>query len=281
MTCEDWRQAAAAEASALLGAEADVWRDELAWQVTEAWRPLEAARAAGTLPGFIARDDTGRAVGWTWFVRHQGWVQVGALVASTPEATGLVLDAVLQSPELQDADGLAICVRDAAPGLRDKLAVHGIAYSDYRYLVRAADLGRNSAAAPPIAGRRAWTLADISAAAALCARAYPSLDDVRAFAPGGTSGEWRDYVTGLIAGSCGRFVPEASWIVGSSPDAVIVTTDLGMGTAHIAQIAVDPQVTSRGLGSGLVQQACADAASRGFVRMTLLVSAVNRRAASI
>ena len=285
MTCEDWRQAASAEASALLDAEADVWRDELSWQVAEAWRPLEAARASGTLPGFIARDAGGRTTGWTWFVRHQGWVQVGAVVAATPEATGVLLDAILGSPELQDADGLAICVRDAAPALRDQLAAHGIAYSDYRYLGRPADLDLNDIGAPSIAARRVWTIDDIPAAATLCARAYPSLDDVRAFAPGGTADEWRDYMTGLIAGSCGRFMPEASWIVGSAPDAVpdavIVTTDLGLGTAHIAQVAVDPQLTSRGLGSGLVQQACADAASSGFSRVTLLVSTENRRAASI
>jgi ribosomal protein S18 acetylase RimI-like enzyme len=279
-----------------------MWRRELAWDVTETWRPLEAARAAGTLPGFIARDARGRVTGWTWFLRHHGWVQVGALVASEAEASAALLEAVLASTGMRTSQGLAICVRDAAPGLLDALDAHGVAHAHYRYLSR--PLQHGNPAATSSAGIRAWTTGDIPAAAQLCARAYPSIDDVRAFAPGGTLAEWRDYLAGLLAGSCGRFLFDASAVAGShartitgtvagrvdgavdgAPDAAlagaIVTTDLGMGTAHIAQVAVDPDVAGRGLGTALVQRACAVAASIGFARVTLLVSDANHRASSI
>jgi ribosomal protein S18 acetylase RimI-like enzyme len=124
---------------------------------------------------------------------------------------------------------------------------------------------------------------DFSALVQLFSRAYSRMDDVRAFAPHGSVEEWRDYADSLLAGpGCGRPIPEASRIIQQASsdrlDAALLATDLGLGTGHIAQVAVDPERQGRGLGADLVGDAIDALADRGFERVTLLVSDANARA---
>ncbi len=118
-----------------------------------------------------------------------------------------------------------------------------------------------------------------AAAAELCARAYADGSGVRAFAPDGTPGEWQEYVEQLRKGpGCGWFVPELSLVAPGARvgelDGAIMITDLGPGTVHVAQVAVDPRARGRGLGRRLVRAALGQAAVT-FDRATLLVSSAN------
>jgi ribosomal protein S18 acetylase RimI-like enzyme len=117
----------------------------------------------------------------------------------------------------------------------------------------------------------------------LCARAYADSQDVRAFAPTGAAGEWVEYLATLVGGTgCGTFMPGASFIVaGDAPgelDAAVLTTNLGCGTAHVAQLVVDPGARGRGLGRQLVDAVVSHARDRGHARVTLLVAESNRPA---
>jgi ribosomal protein S18 acetylase RimI-like enzyme len=284
MVCRDWRTSAPAEIAPLLSAEIQAWQHELDWDVTEAWRVVEPARRAGTLPGFLARDAGGRIVGWTAFLLHHGAVQVLAFVAPGPEAATALVDAILRSPDAAGADSCLFCVRAASERLPAVLADRGFDIEPYRYLrFDLAGLGGPE----PGAGEsiQPWR-GHTEAMAYLCARAYAGTTDVRAFAPNGTLAEWIDYIAGLEAGpGCGRFAPDASFVVpaagGRDLDAAILVTTLGPGTVHVAQIAVDPGARGRGLGRRLVQAAGRAARARGCTRMTLLVSAANRPAAAM
>jgi ribosomal protein S18 acetylase RimI-like enzyme len=64
-------------------------------------------------------------------------------------------------------------------------------------------------------------------------------------------------------------------------DGGIITTALGADTAHIAQVAVDPDARGRGLGRALVTSAMSSTASAGYQEMTLLVAETNARAAAL
>jgi ribosomal protein S18 acetylase RimI-like enzyme len=282
-TCEDWRAEPTAVVTSLLEAEAARWRADLDWDVAEAWRTVEPSRAEGRLAGFILRDDFSRVAGWTCFLIHGDVLQVAMLVAETAGAAAALVDAILRSPAAARASIAALCCRASAPGLGPALARAGFATAPYRYL----EAPVQPAAAVDVPFRlRPWHMGDVEPFVTLCARAYDDADDVRAFAPRGLDVEWVDYVRGLLATpACGRFRPDLSVMADLDGTrrlaGAVLATELSHGTAHLAQVAVDPSARGRGLGTALVARAVADAASQGFSRATLLVAASNRRAASI
>jgi ribosomal protein S18 acetylase RimI-like enzyme len=279
--CEDWRRLASADAGPLIEAEARRWRAELGWNVDEAWKAIEPARAAGHLPGLVVRDPDGRVAGWSCFLLHRQTLQVAMIVADGPDKAAALVEGVLASPEAARATTYTVCVRDAAPGVRGALRNRGFDVATYRYL--RAPLDVPGAIEPPC---RAWEIEDATGMARLCARAYAETTEVRAFAPHGTIDEWHEYIATLVTSpGCGRFLPLASFAIPGRqtrrPDGAVVTTDLGTGTAHIAQVAVDPDARGRGWGRALVASAMSASAAAGFRQMTLLVAETNARATAL
>jgi ribosomal protein S18 acetylase RimI-like enzyme len=285
VVCREWRSCDARDAVTLVAAEARRWRELLHWHVSESWRVIEPARIAGQLPGFIAYDTSGRAVGWTAFLPHEGHLQVMAVAAPDAGASATLVDAILASREAEAAASTIFCVRDGSPGLASALTDRGFAVDSYHYM--SFDLRD----APPVGGAEIsrpdfvpWR-DDDAAVADLCARAYRDAGGVRAFAPGGTPAEWRGYVAGLIQGTgCGWFLPELSLVVPAQDraevTAAVVMTDLGIGTAHVAQIVVDPVMRGRGTGRALLTAALKNASGM-YDRATLLVSSANTAALSL
>ena len=277
----DWRELDARQVAPLLDAEAQEWRADLSWDVNEAWRGIEPARAAGYLPGLVVRDADGHISGWSCFLLHRNTLQVAMIVADAPDRAAVIVEGILASPEAQRATTQTICIRDAAPGIRGVLLTRGFEVATYRYL-------RVSLGVPgPIeAPCRPWELDDASAMARLCARAYADTSEVRAFAPHGSSEEWQEYIATLVTGpGCGHFLPSASFVIPGRQakrlEGAVITTALGRNTAHIAQVAVDPDARGIGFGRSLVTSSMYAAASAGFQEMTLLVADTNARAAGL
>lgn len=293
VSCVDWRACDAVDVAPLIEAEVRAWRDALWWDIAEPWRVVEPARQAGQLPGLVATSsDHGRPTGWTAFLPHNGTLQVMAIVADDERSTAALVDGIVDSAEARMCDATVVCVRDTGPVLRRVLGSRGFVLDPYRYL--ACDLD-----APAIDGAlnrsrvssglvQRWRDHD-AAMASLCELAYRHEPGVRAFAPGGTPAEWRQYIATLVQGTgCGWFLPELSFVApadgtrdggdGARPsgilDGAVMVTDLGTGVAHIAQLAVDPLVRGRGLAGGLVDTALAESA-RLYERMSLLVSSSN------
>jgi hypothetical protein len=279
--CEDWRSLGAADVEPLIEAEARRWRAELGWDVGEAWKAIEPARRAGHLPGLVIRDTAGRVAGWTCFLLHRQTLQVAMLVADDPDRAAALVAGILASREAGRATMNTVCVRAAAPGIGTALAARGFDVEIYRYLT--APLAASEAIAPPCRG---WEIEDAAGMARLCARAYADTTEVRAFAPHGTIDEWHEYIAQLVTGpGCGRFLQGASFAIPGRqprrPDGAVVTTDLGTNTAHVAQIAVDPDVRGQGWGRALVTSAMSASAAAGFTQMTLLVAEANARATAL
>jgi ribosomal protein S18 acetylase RimI-like enzyme len=283
VSCEPWRALPPADVERILSAEASHWRAHLSWEVESAWQAIEPARVSGQLPGLVVRDDAGRVAGWTCYLLHRQTLQVAMIVADTPEAAEALVEGILRSPEAAQSSTQTVCIRDGAPGVRQVLARRGFDVTTYRYLERSISASHPAAVRPAC---RPWQVEDAIGTARLCARAYAGATEVRAFAPHGTMEEWIEYIATLVTGpGCGVFLADASFVIpGRQPrrlDGAIVTTDLGPGTAHIAQIAVDPDARGQGLARRLVESAIAGSAARGFRAVTLLVADDNVRAAAL
>jgi len=83
------------------------------------------------------------------------------------------------------------------------------------------------------------------------------------------------------ASGCGTLMPAACFVSPLDADrlaGVVLVTRLSAGTAHIAQLAVDPCARQRGLGRQFVHAACDAAVDAGCDRMTLLVEGSNVQA---
>jgi ribosomal protein S18 acetylase RimI-like enzyme len=279
MTCQDWRACAASEIAPLLEREAAAWRRELDWDVRWSWRVLEPARAAGTLPGFVARNPRGRILGWTWFLKHADCLQVAALCADEALVARRLAQAVLESEPARTAATAVWSVRGTPPGLRDVLTSAGLDAARYLFLRGAlADGG-------PDPGGRPWGAADRHAAELLCRRSYGDRPHVRAFAPGGTAEEWRDYLRALFeTDGCGVFLPEASFVeedaAGELTGGIIAST-IAPGIAHVSQIVVRPDCRGAGLGRRLLLASMRACAARGYRAMTLLVAEDNAPARAL
>ncbi|OFW46053.1 MAG: hypothetical protein A3J29_19020 [Acidobacteria bacterium RIFCSPLOWO2_12_FULL_67_14b] len=280
MVVHDWRASDAGLIAPLYAAEAVRWQCDLRWDTSAVWRQVEAARAAGVLPGFVARTADGRVCGWSFHVRHRDTFQVGGLVASSPAVTESLLEAMWTSPEATSAEGGLLFGHFAAPGLTDLLAGKGVAVARYRYLIRAlpADGGAEGA---PDWRPRTWRTGDVAHVSALLSSAYGP-DPSRPFAPGGRADEWEEYL-GQLMGTCGcgEFDSGLSVVAPARSeglDGAALVTRLAPETAHLAQIAVRPNMQGRAMGASLLGEAMARATAAGCRSLTLLVGATNTRA---
>jgi len=282
LTLVDWRRLDADLVVPLLDVEIAAWRRDLHWDVRDSWAAIEPARAEGRLPGLALLDADGAPKAWACYLRHRDALQVAMLVAESSAATRQIVDAIASSPEAAGTAIHIVFAREAAPGLPAALAAWGFSTAYYRYRVRRA-AGLDSA---PLPEARAWEPGDQDALAALFERAYDQTSGLRAFAPRGTPEEWSDYVGMLIGGtSCGRLLPDCSLVVPSDTpgriDGAVLSTALGPGVAHIAQIAVDPLMRRRQLGYRLLVNAAARARTSGHELVTLLVAERNAAASAL
>jgi ribosomal protein S18 acetylase RimI-like enzyme len=265
----------------LYAAESARWTSNLEWDIAHAWAEVERGRTLGTVGGVVALDDKGAPVGWSYFLTHAGVLQVGGFVAASDAVAQPMVDWILSQPEHAALTRISLFAFAEAPGLTAILRGHGMAVERYFYLAR--DLRRE--AVPRLANARPWRPDDLSATADLFARAYNQNDDTRPFAPRGGADVWREYAQQLTTGlGCGRLLPEASIAVPGGPNrllAAVLVTTIAQETAHIAQIAVDPQLQGKQMGSQLLEAACALAGHTGAARITLLVGGKNARARAL
>ncbi len=277
MIAQDWRLAGAGELGSCYDAEALRWSASLHWDSRSTWALVEAARRAGTLPGFVVRDRHGAIEGWTFYLRHRDALQIGAMVGASRGALEALVQAVLASPEADTLSRILLFAFPQGPELDGVLESHGFTVERYSYLEKPT----GTDFVPARAGR-AWRDEDALRVSALLAAAYGSEDRMRPFAPSGALEEWHEYVAQILTTTgCGSFLPRASVVLpgaGETPDGVAMVTRLAEDTAHVAQMAVAPGAQRRGLARGLMASVLAGCGAQGFARVTLLVGDRNRPA---
>jgi ribosomal protein S18 acetylase RimI-like enzyme len=281
LTCVDWRDVPEPIVAPLYRAEAERWASTLEWDAASGLREVERGRQLRTVSGFVALDERREVAGWTFYLVHEGVLQIGGFVSSSEACTTALLAAVLRDPEAAGADVVTLFVFSDAPGLVQAARDHRLAVSRYWYLAREVDPGRRVASHDA----RKWRVDDAPATVDLLMRAYGASDGSRPFAPRGQRPDWELYVKQIIeARGCGTIMPEASFCVPAGPGrlaAVALVSRIGPHTGHLVQLAVDPQFQRRGIGSSLVESACYAVALAGCRKMTLLVAGQDRRARAL
>src|SRR5438128_4948512 len=99
MTIVDWRDLTADQVAPLYSEQGRAWADTLGWDLSSSWAVVERARAAGVLPGLVCRRDDRSIAGWTFFLRQDSVLQIGALVGEGASPVRELLEAILDSPE--------------------------------------------------------------------------------------------------------------------------------------------------------------------------------------
>ena len=269
----DWREASPAALNDAWRDQVTRWNERLSWDSAANWAEVEIERRAGRLPGLILLDDQ-RVYGWTFFLLHRNTLQIGAFEADSSASTRTLLDAVLAtgSPSVAP-EGVLLFAFSAAPGLVPGLVARGFDTAPYRYLVR------DVADARPPACTMPWSIEAATQLPSLLARAYGEPELTRPFARQGTDAEWREYAGQLLASAaCGTFDAGLS-AARFAPDghlaAAVVTTIVGPGTAHIAQVVVSPDERGKGTANALLHEVIAKCRQAGLERVSLLVSEHN------
>jgi ribosomal protein S18 acetylase RimI-like enzyme len=284
-----WHTIPAAEMAPVYRAETTRWREGLAWETAATWDLVEQSRQRGLVPGFVARDSDGTICGWSFHLRHRDTLQIGAVCAATSNVTAALVAAVLDSSEAHSSSHAMVFALAGAPGLDACFAARGFAVGTYRYLQQPLSrLGRPSDSGvrqAPVHLLRTWRSDDAPAIVRLLAAAYEGVDPLRPFGGDGRAEDWSEYLAQLITETgCGRFCPQRS-LVAAGPkghvDGAALITDLGGGTAHLAQLVVAPPVHGTGLGRRLLREVMVDASRAGFERMSLLVGEQNVPARSL
>ena len=290
MTLAEWGALPPSVVAPLYRREEQRWREALSWDTTTTWATIETARVAWGLPGFVCHDRHGGIRGWTFFMKQDEGVDIGGLVADTPEATRSLIDGLIAT-----GSRLGGFVFATAPGLIDHLAEYGIGTERYLYLMRSTEppyehakrASPTSEASPTSAegaspSWRSLTSRDNEAVAELLRRAYgPS---GRLFARHNTAAEWRDYVDNVFHHEgCGLLRHDLSRVATCNGriTAVALVTSLAPETTHLAQLAVDPSARRDGLGRSLVTEVLACAHHHGYEHMSLLVSNQNAAARAL
>jgi len=166
-----------ADMNRLYAVEQRRWEHQLDWDLGSAWTELERGRQLGTVSGLVAIDRDGRIGGWTYYLVHEGALQIGGLVAESEAVTSALLADVLADPDTHIAERVTVFAFTDAPGLVGELRARGLAVDRYWYL------RRNGLDVEPMGtGIRIWSPDDMNPAAALLEH-RPAADRVL---PGGT-----------------------------------------------------------------------------------------------
>jgi ribosomal protein S18 acetylase RimI-like enzyme len=283
MLIVDWRELTAEQVAPLYADQGRAWADSLGWDLSASWAVVERARLAGALPGLACLSPRGAITGWTFFMRQNDVVQIGALSGRGAQSVREILEAILDSPEAAGARELTCLVYPARPNVLSALTRRRFALQPLRYFSRVVGDVPGPDTLPAELVVRRWRDEDAVGCVRVLARAYGRDQSGRSLAPNGTLEEWAHYLGQVLrTPACGTLLPRASVVVEEQATGAIagflLATTVGLQTAHVAQLAVDPQWVRRGVGRTMLRTSLQGAATGGIGRMTLLVSGDNDRA---
>lgn len=284
MIVRDWRNVPAEVLRPMFDRERRHWLSALRWDPDRDHAQIELARTTWGLPGLVAVDASDSVHGLAFFLEAGGRLEIGGIIADTPDVTGALLDGVIDHAVLSRTAGVFCFSYAKAAGLAQQLTRRGFHVDPFIYYERILagmpDAVYTGADGTPLPVTRPWQMDDIDATAALLQRAFEPQEGAY-FAPGHTVEAWQHYVRNLVQfGACGVLNADASRCapLGNGLGAVTLVTTISDATAHIVQVAVDPACRGWRLARRLVGESCLAAREQGKTSVTLMVAARNGRA---
>ncbi len=295
----DLRHFAAASLRPVLEAESRVWAERLDWDYSASIQLLLQYLDARVLPGFVALLDK-RVVGYTFCVYEDRKAVIGDVFGLpdrevAPE--GLTQSDVEASllrqlfSLLQHSPGVLLHPHNAhAPLFHEHgFAVHERLFMDLPldgFPAEQASAGQKEDLAARGLELRTWRETDFQAAGSLIANAYeghldrPINDQYRSVA-----GSLRFLHNIIRFPGCGVFDPQSSHVLADRSTGALVglvlCSRVREDVQHITQLCVAARARNSGLGTTLLQVAARALAERGFSRLSLTVTAGNKRAAAL
>lgn len=273
----------------LLEEETGAWRRDLDWDFLPTANLVRRYVDMESLAGFALLEGD-RAVGYTYFVAEERKGLVGDLYvmrgyrAQGEEARLLAaaLEALRESRHVRRIETQLMLLEDAL--VRPLPGAEHLKRFERQFMVVDAGPARRLAPRSPTGVALAlWDDRFQEEAAQVIARAY------RGHVDGDVNDQYRSaagarrFLHNIIQyPGCGRFFREASWVAlepaSSRLCGICLASLVARDVGHITQVCVTPEVRGRGVGYELLRRSLASLADAGARKVSLTVTAANRRA---
>ncbi len=276
----------------LLDEETRAWRDDLDWDFLPTADLVRRYVGTASLAGF-ALIEGDRAVGYTYFVAEERKGLVGDLYVmqafrrqgGEARLLGAVLDALRTSRQVRRIESQLMLLEDAL--VRPLPGAEHLRRFERQFM--AADTAPARLLPPRTdtgAAFQLWQDPLQEAAAQVIAEAYQGHIDGEINEQYRSAAGARRFLHNIIQyPGCGRFCREASWVAldpSSGRLCGICLVSLVAGdVGHITQVCVTPESRGRGIGYELLRRSLISLAELGARRVSLTVTAVNRRAVAL
>jgi ribosomal protein S18 acetylase RimI-like enzyme len=130
-----------------------------------------------------------------------------------------------------------------------------------------------------------WSTLDLTEASVLLQKAHSESVDAEMNELYRTRDGCRTMLDNILhQQGCGRSIPVASFIA-REPDGdlvgLVISTEISLRHAHLAQVAVSPDVQGQGIGRAFLHRALSALSGEGYQTVSLMVSGANERACSL
>jgi ribosomal protein S18 acetylase RimI-like enzyme len=268
----------------LLEEESAHWHGELFWDYSDVSHAVQSGVDRHALTGFVLQDGL-RSVAYCYYMIDVGRAIVGSLfVTEDHRGQGiedLLVDTVLREALSHPGNERVECqtLFSTATSVDERFSHAGFESRLRHYLVR--DLRAPVEVHAHDFRLRPVRREDLGLAAELIHRSHRNTLDAALNLTYASPAYCRAFVDTLVLRSgCGRFFPEASFLVEGKDGAqgVLLASQLSRTNAHICQVSVAPDAQGQGLGGVLMTQALAAFRREGLSTASLSVTVGNDRA---
>jgi ribosomal protein S18 acetylase RimI-like enzyme len=287
----DLREVASRRLEPLFEEEAQLWIDELLWDYRASQQLIRKFIDARSLGGYMALVDDEPA-GYGFYIVEEQKGLIGGLYVSPRCAEPAVAPALLEeiaatlrgTPRLRRIEAQLITF---GPSYDAALEAERFRLHTRNFMVlRLGDAPSN--AAPVSAGLRLerWDDRHFEACARLIQLAYANHVDSEINDQYRTeAGALRFLKNIIILPGCGRFLPEASFVIKPAAEnylvGAVLNSNVSAGVAHTTQICVMPGYQRHGLGLRLLSASVQALRSLRYHALSLSVTAANTRAVTL
>ncbi len=273
--------------------EIRLWSEKLYWDVSSVVTAVRRAVDRRSLNGKAARMG-GRIVGYSYYMVECRRAVLGSvmLVPATSSLTvvtdliGTLLTPLESDPAISRIESQFI--NFDTPWLTETFVSRGYKSHSRAFLRRSLnplalspmeDRGRPSLEFEP------WSTLDLTEASLLMQKAHTESVDAEMNELYRSRDGCRTMLDNILhRQGCGQSIPTASFVARDDRGdlaGLVVSTEISPRHAHLAQVAVSPDVQGQGLGRAFLQRALAALADKGYQTVSLMVSGANERACSL